>query len=158
MKSPWRIILNPSRLVLFAMILFVLTNCSSNTPSSSTEGPTKLPIYTQSTSVGKSIYSWIISGEIPRGLIDPPNEQFFESFVDAKRIDSLGGELIVRMNPTVDLDCVQQFRVGWEFDKDIETVREEDTINITVFNEGGLVECYKTQRIRWRMGVRSSLS
>jgi len=92
------------------------------------------------------------------GYKPPQNDQFFESFVDAKRIDSLGGELIVRMNPTVDLDCVQQFRVGWEFDKDIETVREEDTINITVFNEGGLVECYKTQRIRWRMGVRSSLS
>jgi len=106
MTSSWRIILDPSRLILFAMLLFSLANCSSNTPSSSTEGPTKQPTDTQSTSVGKSIYSWIISGDIARGLKDPPNEQFFESFVDAKRIDSMGGELIIRINPTVDLDCV----------------------------------------------------
>ena len=146
MKSSWRIILYSSRLALFAMMLFGLTNCSSNTSSSSTEGPTKLPTDTQSASAGTSIYSWIISGDIPRGLKDSPNEKLFKSFVDAKRIDSTGGELIVRMNPTVDLECVQQFRVGWEFDKDIETVREGDTINITVFNEGGLTECYKNAK------------
>lgn len=153
MKHNWRTTQHSMRLLLLAMMVLSLANCSNPTLISGQE-TLILPTDTQSTSTitaspttggDTSIYRWTIS-DIPRGLKAPPSEQFFKSFVDAKRIDTMGAELHVRMNPVTDESCVQQFKVGWEFDHDIETVREGDTISITVFNEGGLAECYKNAK------------
>ena len=155
-----RVILSSSIYIfLIAVCIFGITSCSSPT-SSSTQISGGSPTETQSStgvqatstegdptgaSEQQSIYAWIMSGEIPRGYKDPPNEKQFISNVEIKRIDSMGAEMIVKLNPVVDESCVQLFKVGWVFEYDIETIREGDTFNVTVFNEpvgGSLAECY----------------
>ncbi|MFC1893682.1 hypothetical protein ACFLYR_06630, partial [Chloroflexota bacterium] len=134
-------ILHSTWLILLVILLFNLLNCSNPPTTSSPETGTVAP----GNGGGTSIYSWVIS-DTPRGLKAPPNEKFFKSNVEARRIDSKGGELLVKMNPIVDLDCVQQFMVGWEFIRDIKTVREGETIDISVFNKSGLTDCYKNAK------------
>ena len=137
--------------VLIVLLLFGLPSCvlpqsgGTEIPSLPTSTETVV-VATPSPTAGSAtgVGSWSIAGEPPRGLAGPPGEQFFESLVEPKRIDTRGGELIVDMTPVVNPSCTQQFRVGWEFERDIGIVLEGDTFKVTVFNEpfGGLGECY----------------
>jgi hypothetical protein len=106
---------------------------------------------------GDEVSSWSIS-EIPRGLAGPPSEKFFISLVEPKRIDGMGGELLVHMTPAVNRACKQLFKVGWDFGRDISVVREGETINVSLFNEplggvhDGLHECYTQAKRQMAFG------
>jgi hypothetical protein len=139
--------------VLIAVMVLSLASCAQTRETEVTTGPGATDTTTISSSSAtdipaKGLTNWTITKDIPRGYAGPPGEQFFISMVEPKRVDSKGAELWVHMNPVVDPSCQQQFRVGWEFERDVSMLLEGDTINVTVFNEpsgdpqGGLRECY----------------
>lgn len=80
------------------------------------------------------ISNWTFAG-VAQGFAGQPNEQTYIVYPpEVKRMDTRGGELWFSVTPKANLSCKQLFKVGWNFDQDIQTIHEGQTVNLQVFN------------------------
>ncbi len=98
------------------------------------------------------ISSWTFSGVV-QGFSGQPNEQtYLVSPPEVKRLDTKGAEFWFYITPKANLSCKQLFRVGWNFDQDLKTIHEGQTVNVQVFNiptgdsGPGFKNCYHQAR------------
>jgi hypothetical protein len=111
------------------------------TPPTSTVPPTPSPT--------PELSSWELLNPVLAGYRDPPSENIFRVNIEREEIGTTGGEMLFKVVPVGSDDCVQLFRVGWNFvETDVAVVSEGERIAIQVYNQpeggagGGLNECY----------------
>jgi alkylated DNA nucleotide flippase Atl1 len=105
---------------------------------------------------------WYQDPEILHEFRSPPNEAWFLTEVQPIRVDPWGAEFRVGLTDVQDRSCTQEFRVGWDFGRDLSVVEEGETIEVVLYNEplggsadlGGMKECYERARSRTTDGGR----
>jgi hypothetical protein len=105
---------------------------------------------------------WYLDPEILHEFRGPPNEEWLLTEVRPIRVDPWGAEFRVSLTDVQDRSCTQEFRVGWDFGRDLSVVNEGQTIGVVLYNEAlggsadqeGLKECYEQARSRETDGGR----
>ena len=92
---------------------------------------------------------------ILRDFRGQPNEQAYRvSSPEILKLDGTGGDLLFRITPRSNPGCIQNFRIRWNFQKDIGIVREKESCGVQLFNQPsgdagvGLRSCYQQARQR----------
>jgi hypothetical protein len=86
----------------------------------------------------------------------PPSPELWvePSLTEIRQLDTAGGELWFKLTPKDDPGCVQHYKVGWNFDRDIGIVSEGESFNVQLFVEpqgdtgSGLSTCYTQAKAR----------